>query len=98
MKEKDENKKERFTIEELFLVKADWQRTFIGTLIRNIKGGVKSLCCKVEVNEGRIIGVAENDTELVEVMDTICILKLDHGLHEKQGPTFELSIGAINLN
>jgi hypothetical protein len=47
------------------------------------------------VNEGRIIGVAETNTELVEVMDTKCNLKSDHVLHDNQGPTFEISIVAL---
>lgn len=98
MGKKDPDENSRFQMEELILVKADMQRTYVGTLKRETRDGVKILRGKVKVEEGSIVGVAGSDEDLYEAMDSICILKLDMGLHSFPEPSFSLSTGSVSLN
>jgi hypothetical protein len=69
-------------ITELFLVKADWTRTFMGTIRREVDGdGNPVLLGEVIVQEGKIWSKADNQEELMMNMDALCTLKLDYGLH-----------------
>jgi hypothetical protein len=73
---------------ELFLVKADWSRTFWGA-IRRVKevDGNEIVLGSAIVNEGRIWSKAFNQQELMKNMDDLCIMKLDYRLHTNQGVT-----------
>jgi len=79
-------KKERFELTELFLVKADWDRTFMGTIKREKdEDGRPIIRGAVMVNEGHIYSMAGILEKLGEYMDAICVMKLDRGLHDKVG-------------
>lgn len=83
-------KKVEFELTELFLIKAgkdDWSRTFIGSIKRETSDEGESLVrMKVVVEEGMIMGVARNQDELGANLDDVCLMKLDFGLHRKDGP------------
>jgi hypothetical protein len=82
---------QEFEITELFLVKADWTRTFIGTIRREVDGDGNPLVLgEVIVHEGKIWSKASNQEELMKNMDEICIMKLDMGLHTNSGVTIKL--------
>jgi hypothetical protein len=98
MADYENNKDERFSLTEMFLVKADWERTFVGSLNRCTVDGKPVLRGKVVVQEGYIVGAANIEEELFQAMDSICILKLDHDLHGSVGPMFDTSVGSINQN
>lgn len=67
---------------ELFLVKADWTRTFMGAIRRETDDeGNEIVLGSVTVNEGKIWSKASSQEELMKNMDAICVLKLDYGLH-----------------
>lgn len=67
---------------ELFLVKADWTRTYMGAIRReHDDDGNEIVLGSVIVNEGRIWSKAQTQEELMSNMDAICTLKLDKGLH-----------------
>jgi len=75
-----------FIISELFLVKADWQRTYMGTIKREVDfDGNPVLSCKVIINEGMAWSRAADEEELRKNMDDICVMKLDRGLHQNSG-------------
>lgn len=75
-------------INELFLVKADWNRTFIGQIIREqTEDGQVINRGTVVVNEGKIWSTGETQDELGNNLDDICTLKLDHDLHGNEGRT-----------
>ena len=75
-------------ISELFLVKADWNRTFVGQIIRKTdEDGLSIVLGNVTVNEGKIWSKAETQDELGNNLDDICTLKLDGGLHNSCGVT-----------
>jgi len=78
-------KKDRFQITELMLVKADWSRTFIGSIRREIDGEQSVVRGAVKVDEGVIYSMAGDQDELCRNMDTICMMKLDYGLHQSAG-------------
>jgi hypothetical protein len=76
-------------ITELFLVKADWQRTFMGEIRREADSHGKNIIMgKVIVVEGFICSISsEDDNELHKHMDELCTMKLDMGLHSLPGVT-----------
>jgi len=81
----------RFELTELYLVKADWHRTFIGSIERKEdKDGNPIVLGKVVINEGMVYGMAENEEKLGEYLDAICVMKLDHGLHQDAGVFTEI--------
>lgn len=82
----DKKKKySKFTITELFLVKADWNRTYTGTIKREIDNGQPIVRGSVCINEGMIYCKADNEDELGKKMDEICVMKLDMGIHQSTG-------------
>ena len=98
MEDENQNNKDRFSITELILVKADWDRTYMGTIVRDKVNGLPILRGKVKVEEGKIIAIGNSDEKLYEALDTICILKLDYGLHGRVSPVFRRGNGVVHLN
>ena len=81
----DNSRKEKFDLAELFLVAADIHRTFVATrLERHHDNGEKFYSASVKVCEGEIVGCASTVEQLERSMDIICILKLDHQLHQTE--------------
>jgi len=91
-------KKDRFQITELILVKADWNRTYIGSIQREIDGGQPVLRGAVKVDEWVIYSIAGDQDELCRYMDAICVMKLDYGLHKSVGVTSEICNTKYFLN
>ena len=86
-------------ITELFLVKADWNRTFMGEIIREkLDNGKEFLRGSVVVNDGKIWCCAETEEELGRCLDDICTLKLDHNIHDKPGKIEILAATGFFLN
>lgn len=78
-------------ITELFLIKADWQRTFIGSIRREADSeGNPVLSGKVIVQEGMIWSMSSDEEELRNNLDDICLMKLDFRLHEDLGVTTKI--------
>lgn len=89
----------KLDITELFLIKADWGRTFMGTLTRDrITGDKEIVRGKVKVNDGNLLGVADNDDELTKNLDEICVMKLDMGLHDNPGVNVIIAETPLFLN
>lgn len=75
-------------ITELFMVKTDWERTFIGEIRREADSdGNPVLSCKVIINEGMAWSRATDEEQLRKNMDDICKMKLDYELHSLVGKT-----------
>jgi len=80
-----ETNKNKFSVSELFLVMADWNRTYTGIISRE-KTKHGTLCRgNVIIDEGKVVSMAQTEKVLTQNLDHICRLKLDHGLHEKAG-------------
>ena len=60
-------------ITELFLVKADWNRTFMGEIYREkSEDGKEIIRGNVVVNEGKIWSSGESQDELAKNLDDLC--------------------------
>jgi hypothetical protein len=87
-KKKTTTDSDNLLITELMLVKADWERTFVAEICREITSeGVSIVRGSVVVNEGKIWSVAETQEELGKYLDDICQMKLDIGIHNTGGMT-----------
>ncbi len=88
MKKQKGDRKVEFALTELFLVVADKERTFVGSMQRGKdEDGRNFVTGKVTVKEGVMVGRAETDRIMGEQLDDVCKLKLDHGLHLMKGKT-----------
>lgn len=86
-------------IVELYLVKADWNRTFMAQIIKEkTEDGKEIVRGNVVINEGKVWSVADNEEELGTYLDDLCIMKLDYGLHEKAGITLKIAGEYFFLN
>ena len=91
MKKKKSTDCDNLIITELMLIKADWERTFVAEICREITSeGVSIVRGTVVVNEGKIWSSAESQEELGKYLDDICLLKLDMGLHLNCGVSSDL--------
>jgi hypothetical protein len=86
-------------ITELFLVKADWHRTFMGEIIRETTAdGKEFVRGTVIINEGRAWSIGNSQQDLANNLDNICTMKLDFGLHSDRGETIIISGTDFFLN
>ena len=87
----------RIEISELFLVKADWNRTFVGQIIRKTdEDGLSINLGTATIIEGKIWSKAETQEELGDNLDDMCTLKLDYGIHSKDGPHYLIPVNLID--
>ena len=64
---------EEFTMTELWLVKADWERTFIGTIERTKNpDGTPLLKGRADINGTEITAEAATEEELTDKLDALC--------------------------
>ena len=86
-------------ITELFLVRADWTRTFMGAICRETNAdGNHVVMGKVILPEGMIWCLSSVEEELRKNLDDICTMKLDCGLHEDTGVTIKIFDADFFLN
>ena len=86
-------------ITELFLVRADWHRTFMAEIIRETTAGGKEFVRgRVIIEEGKAWSTGNSQEELAKNLDDICTLKLDYNLHSDRGVTIVLSGTDFFLN
>lgn len=85
-KKKSIEKPSDIQITELFLVKADWNRTFMAQIIRERIGDDQEIIHgNVVINEGKAWSIANTEDKLGDYLDDICTLKLDFKLHANPG-------------
>lgn len=98
-KKKTIEKSPDIQISELFLVKADWNRTFTGQIIRETTAdGQEIIRGSVTIGEGKAWSVGKTEEELGNNLDDICTLKLDHNLHSNPGLREVIAGTAFFLN
>lgn len=73
MKEKNSE----FEMTELWLVKADWNRTYIGTIIRETKDGKPHLRGNADIDGILISAEADSEEALTDKLDAMCTEILD---------------------
>lgn len=91
-------KANKIQIGELFLIKADWGRCFMGDLKRDVVNGREIVRGTVLVNDGNLIGVANDSDELMRNLDEMCVMKLDKGLHSIPSAIITIAETPFNLN
>lgn len=73
-------------ITELFLVRADWTRTFMGEIRRETDAdGNLIITGKVIINHATAWSCSTDEEELRKSMDAICVMILDYALHAHSG-------------
>ena len=78
-------------ITELYLVKADWERTFIAEIFKEKTEDDNEVHRgKVVIDEGMAWSAGNSQEELGNYLDDICTMKLDMGLHSRTGVTINL--------
>ena len=92
-------KKDRFQISELFMAKADWNRTFIGSIERfTQEDGSTFVVGRIPVNNCTILASASNNDELGAKLDIIVKMLLAEGLHAIAGKTVDIAGTPFFLN
>jgi hypothetical protein len=86
-------------ITELFLVRADWHRTFMAEIIRETTAdGKEFVRGSVIIEEGKAWSIGNSQEELANNLDDICTLKLDYNLHYYSGAKFDIMGLSFHLN
>ena len=91
-------KTSKIQITELFLVKADWHRTFLGEIIRETIDDKEFVRGTVIINEGQAWSTGCSQEDLANNLDYICTLKLDKNLHGNPGVTSTIAGTPFNHN
>ena len=96
---KNDKRKERFQLTELFMAKAGWHRCFHGIIKREKEeDGTPFVFGRIKVNEGYISGRAPEQRALGDRLDELVIMVLDHGLHDDPGVIETISCMDFNCN
>jgi len=89
----------KIEITELFLVKADWNRTYMGEITRETQeDGKEFVRGKVIIDEGMAWSTGESQADLASNLDNICTMKLVGGLHANEGPRELVAGASLYLN
>lgn len=92
-------KTSKIEISELFLVKADWHRTYMGEITRETQeDGSEFVRGKVIIDEGMAWSTGNSQEDLASNLDNICTMKLDGGLHANEGPREAIAGASFYLN
>lgn len=94
----DKKKLPPLQITELFLVKSNWRKIFVGEIKREKTEDGEICRGTVVVNEGKIWSRGESQDELGKNLDDICIMKLDMGLHSNAGESVVIAGTLFYLN
>jgi len=73
-----ENTNEEFTMTELWLVKADWNKTYIGTIKRQTaEDGTPLLTGTADIDGVTIEAEGKSEEELTDKLDALCVEVLE---------------------
>ena len=87
----DINKNDRFEITELFMAQADNERCFYGVIKREKDAeGNPRLFSRIVVNDGLIQACASDPKTLGKMLDEMCVMVLDYGIHNDAGVLVEI--------
>jgi hypothetical protein len=92
--------KDRLEITEMFMAKADPKRCFFG-IIKRWKDPEGNPCVFSKIvmpNDGFICAQEHDQRTLGKMLDEMCVMVLDKGLHNNTGVSFEISGEDFFLN
>jgi hypothetical protein len=83
---------DRLQIVELFMAKADPKRCFFGIIKRwEDDKGTPYVASKIVMpNDGYIVAQEHNQRILGTMLDEICVMVLDCGIHDNSGVSYEI--------
>lgn len=91
--------KDRFEITELFMAQADHERCFYGVIKRGKDAdGHPHLFSRIIVKDGLIQACASDQKTLGKMLDEMCVMVLDYGLHNDAGVSIEIFGNQYFLN
>jgi len=95
----DIQKNDRLEITELFMAQADHERCFYGVIKRETDAeGNPRLFSRIVVNDGLIQACASDQETLGKMLDEMCIMVLDYGLHNDAGVSIKIGFEDMFLN
>ena len=91
MGKEEKDNKDRFEIIEMFMAQADHERCFYGIIKRSKDAdGNPHLFSRIIINDGIIQACASDQKVLGKMLDEMCIMVLDMGLHNDSGVYTEI--------
>lgn len=91
MSKSDKNMSDRFEITEMFMAQADHDRCFYGIIKRSKDAnGNPHLFSRIIINDGLVQACASDQKVLGKMLDEMCIMVLDMGLHSETGVYIEI--------
>ena len=84
-KNKYQKGKEKYEIQELFMVKAEWYKCFSGIIKKISEEGEKYSVSRITVNEGEICSQEKPCDETGSRVDELVTMVLDHDIHKNHG-------------
>ncbi len=94
-----EEKNDRIEISEMFMAQADAERCFYGIIKRSKDAnGNAHLFSRIKIYDGLIHACAGDQRELGTMLDQMCIMVLDMGLHNGSGIYIEIIDAKYFLN
>ena len=92
-------KQDRFDIQRMFMAQASPDRCFYGVL-KEYQDGNCNICffSRIKVNEGCIMAVAGDRKLLSKVLDEMCRMVLDSGVHKDSGIVSKIYADEFYLN
>lgn len=91
--------RDRFEITELFMAQADHERCFYGVIIRGKDTvGHPHIFSRIVVKDGLIQACASDQKTLGKMLDEMCVMVLDYGLHKEEGVFITICHEKLFLN
>jgi hypothetical protein len=83
----------------MFMAQADHDRCFYGTLKEDKDvNGNSSFFSRITINDGILMASAEDRKTLSKILNEMCIMYLDKGLHNDKGKYIPNWYGKIYIN
>lgn len=91
MSKVEEDNKDRFEIHEMFMAQADHERCFYGIIKRSKDAqGDPHLFSRIIINDGIVQACASDQKVLSKMLDEMCKMVLDMGLHNDVGEKIKI--------
>ena len=91
MDKEDKDNKDQFEINEMYMCQADHERCFYGIIKRSKDAnGNPHLFSRIIINDGYVQACASDQKVLSRLLDEMCIMVLDMGLHRDSGVYSEI--------
>jgi hypothetical protein len=95
----DKKSNDQFEITEMFMAQADHERCFYGIIKRSKdSNGNPHVFSRIIINDGLVQACASDQKTLGKILDQMCIMVLDYGLHDDAGKRIKIYNADYFLN